>query len=93
MQPIHELLNRIRWDPSFAQARFALAYVDHIAHRDIVVPLASVTFDPATPGSFSVIDADGVARQIPLHRIRKVYRDEVLIWQRPKPGGATAATI
>ncbi len=30
MTPIHELLNRIRWDPEFAQGEFQLGYYDKL---------------------------------------------------------------
>jgi uncharacterized protein (UPF0248 family) len=83
VQPLHELLHRIRWDPEFGKGRFALAYEDRVAGEQQVVPVASITFDPDRPGFFSTEDADGVIRHIPLHRVRIVYKDGVAIWERP----------
>jgi uncharacterized protein (UPF0248 family) len=85
VQPIHELLSRIRWDPTFAHGQFEIAYADHVLRREVRVPLVSVQLDVGRPGMIGVIDPDGVACHIPLHRIRKVYRDGELVWQRPEP--------
>jgi uncharacterized protein (UPF0248 family) len=85
MQPLEDLLHRIRWDAAFAQGTFALGYVDRVAGVERVVPFTSVRFDPARSGMFDVEDEDGVVRHIPLHRVRAVYKDGVAIWQRPKP--------
>jgi uncharacterized protein (UPF0248 family) len=32
---------------------------------------------------FEVLDESGQARRIPFHRVREVWRDGVVIWQRP----------
>ena len=82
MQPLHELLHRIRWDPEFGQGRFALGYLDRVAGQQRLVPFASITFDPDRPGFFSIEDADGAMRHIPLHRVRIVFKDGEVIWER-----------
>jgi uncharacterized protein (UPF0248 family) len=82
VQPLHELLDRIKWDPTFGRGRFALGYYDRVARRERVVPFDSVTVDPDTR-SFAACDEDGLVVQIPLHRVRTVYRDGQAIWQRP----------
>ena len=82
MQPLQDLLHRIRWDSKFAQGVFALGYVDRVAHEERVVPLTTVTFDSQSPGMFSVQDDEGVASQIPLHWVRTVYKDGKVIWHR-----------
>jgi uncharacterized protein (UPF0248 family) len=84
MQPIHELLNRIRWDPAWATSSFEVGYRDHATPAEVRVPMASVRFDPDAPGLLAVADEEGVERAIPLHRIRTVYRDGRVIWQRPE---------
>lgn len=35
MMPVHELLNRIRWDAGFAEADFKIGYYDRIEDRKI----------------------------------------------------------
>lgn len=87
MQPIHELLNRIRWDPHFGNARFEIGYYDRVREAVIRVPLAQVHFPSGTHGPFELVDEDGLTHSIPLHRVRDVYRNGELIWSRQSPGG------
>lgn len=82
VQPLQDLLHRIRWDAAFAQGEFALSYADRVAHQDILVPFSSITMDPGA-ASFAVHDEDGVVAHIPLHRVRAVYKNGTAVWQRP----------
>jgi uncharacterized protein (UPF0248 family) len=82
MIPIHQLLARIRWDPAFGDARFVLAYLDHTCDELRRVALEETISDPDNPAFFDMVDEDGVTRSIPLHRVREVWRDGVLIWRR-----------
>jgi len=86
MQPIHTLLNRIRWDPRFRRARLALGYFDRITRRVVVVPFEDVQFPAEAPGCLELHDEDGLIHRIPFHRVRRVYRDGQLIWERRPPG-------
>jgi uncharacterized protein (UPF0248 family) len=87
MQPIQELLNRIKWDSEFSKGMFALGYHDRIAREERVVPFTSIALDPGE-SSFCVCGDDGVVVRIPLHRVRTVYKDGEPIWRRPlRPGG------
>jgi uncharacterized protein (UPF0248 family) len=81
MQPLQELLHRIKWDATFSKGRFALGYYDRVAHEERVVPFTSISMD-AGNGSFLVHDEDGIVAHIPLHRVRTVYKDDVVIWRR-----------
>jgi uncharacterized protein (UPF0248 family) len=83
MQPLEDLLHRIRWDAEFGKGAYALGYYDRIARQEQIVPFASVSLDPQRPGMFSVQDEEGVLRHIPFHRVRTVYKDRAVIWQRP----------
>jgi uncharacterized protein (UPF0248 family) len=84
VRPLEELLHRIKWDQEFGKGAFALGYYDRVAHEENIVPFESVTMDPERPGTFSLHDEYGVVARIPLHRVRTVYKDGVVIWQRPK---------
>jgi len=87
MQPLEQLLHRIKWDPEFAKGAFALGYYDRISHEEHVIPFESVRMDPERPGAFTLEDENGLLAHIPLHRVRTVYKDGVAIWQRPgRPG-------
>ena len=46
MTPIHELLNRIRWDEEFGQAEFEIGYYERLEDRIIRVPLREIFFEP-----------------------------------------------
>ena len=82
MQPLGELLNRIKWDAEFGKGTFALGYYDRIARQEKVAAFTSITLDSGSR-SFSVGGAEGVIVRIPLHRVRTVYKDGALIWHRP----------
>ena len=82
MQPIHELLNRIRWDESFGRADFVIGYLDHVGDHIVHVNLEDVFYEPEDHFRFDVIDEDGAVHAIPYHRVREVYRNGELIWQR-----------
>ncbi len=83
MIPIHELLNRIRWDPEFARGNFQLGYYDRAENRVILVPLKELSFPPDSPETFQLLDAGGRTHRVPFHRVREVYRDTQRIWHRP----------
>lgn len=88
MVPIQQLLQRIRWDPQFGRAEFVIGYYDRLRRSIVRVPFADVQFESGDHFSFTAVEADGSVHPIPLHRIREVYRNGELIWQRPGPEAA-----
>lgn len=82
MIPIQDLLNRIQWDPEFGNDMFVIGY--HDRHRDQIVrvPFAQIELTRGNHFSFSLVDQHGSLRMIPFHRVRAVWRDDELIWQR-----------
>ena len=82
MQPIQDLLNRIRWDPEFAKGRFELGYYDRVEDRIIRVGLQELHFDRDDHFAFTLVDQDGEFHSVPLHRVKEVYKDDELIWHR-----------
>lgn len=84
MIPLQDLLNRIRWDSDFGQGRFDLGYYDRLADRIIVVPLQQVILTAGDHFAFQLITPEGEALSIPFHRVRRVYKDGQLIWDRQK---------
>jgi len=83
MTPIQQLLARIRHDPKFGQGVFELGYLDRFVIQVQRVALGHVDFPEGEKRVFEFVDADGQKRRIGFHRIREVYRDGALIWQRP----------
>jgi uncharacterized protein (UPF0248 family) len=83
VQPLQDLLARIRWDPEFGEARFALGYEDRMVAGEMVVPFETVGFDSKRPRTLSIQQEDGSVVHIPLHRVRTVYKNGEVIWRRP----------
>jgi len=81
--PIHELLNRIHWDPGFAKGNFELGYFDRVQNQIILVPLREITFPRDDPRTFRLVDVSGRIHRVPFHRVREVYKDGRRIWHRP----------
>lgn len=82
MLPIQKLLSRIRWDPRFRVGRFALGYFDRVDRRIVVVPFDTIRFPTDAPRTFEIWDEAGSLHRIPFHRVRRVYRDGRIIWER-----------
>ncbi len=82
MIPIHELLSRIRWDEAYGKADFVIGYYDRVEERIITVPLKELYFDGEDHFDFQLLDEEGVTHTIPLHRIRQLFRNGELVWQR-----------
>ena len=86
MIPIHELLNRIRWDPEFGQGRFEIGYYDRLLGTIQRVAFREIVFPPGEGHVFEVMDEADQVRRIPFHRVREVARDGQVIWRRSIPG-------
>ena len=82
MRTLLELLNRIRWDEKFSQAEFKIAFYDRILHQLVYLPFKEVVFEQTSHYFFHFVDQDGQIHNVPLHRIKKVYRNGELIWAR-----------
>lgn len=86
MLPIQQLLSRIRWDQAFGDAEFIIGYYDRLLNAMVRVPLSALLGQTADHRALELMDPEGLVRTVPLHRIREVYRNGELIWQR---GSAT----
>ena len=82
MQPVHEVLNRIRWDPEFGQSDFEIGYLDRVADAIIRVPFSALVFPKDEHFSFSIIDGEGELHNVPYHRVKQIFRNGELIWHR-----------
>jgi len=82
MQPIQDVLHRIQWDLAYAQADFEIGYWDRVARRIVRVPLRQIDFPAADGFAFDAMESDGSVHSVPLHRVREVWRDGALVWQR-----------
>lgn len=91
MIPIQQLLQRIQWDPQFGAGVFTVGYYDRHARRVIRVPFKRLVLESGKHFSFDVEDDNGSLRMVPFHRVRQVWRNGILIWERPAPGKDDAA--
>ncbi len=82
MRPVHELLHRIRWDADFGRGDFQIVFYDRVEDREITVAFRDLQFFPDDHFAVGFVDADGQPHTVPLHRIRAVYKDGKLIWER-----------
>jgi uncharacterized protein (UPF0248 family) len=82
MQPIHELLNRIHWDPEYGTGEFELGFLDRFEKEMIRLPLRAIVFVPGDHFFFHYVDEEGAEHSVPFHRIRYVYRNGERIWHR-----------
>ncbi len=82
MQPIHELLARIRWDPDFGRGEFELEFFDRLEVSLIRLSLRDIVFTPEDHFFFHYLDEDEYEHSVPFHRVKAVYRNGERIWQR-----------
>ena len=82
MIPIQDLLNRIVWDKDFGRGSFEIGYYDRVKDEVIRAPFQQITFIPGDHFAFYLYGIDGEQSSIPFHRVREVYKNGELIWQR-----------
>ncbi len=78
MQPIHELLNKIKWDKRENPEDYSIFYHDRILDRLIPIPYNKIK---RVDEGFMVIDNEEES-YIPLHRIKKVEKNSKVVWER-----------
>ena len=78
MQPIHQLLNKIKWDKRENPDDYLIFYYDRILKKLIQIPYNKIK---SIEGSFMVLDNEEESN-IPLHRIRKVAKNNAFVWER-----------
>ena len=78
MQPIQDLLNKIKWDTRENPKNYKIFYFDRLVKKLIKIPYAKIK---RIEGSFMVLDNEEESN-IPLHRIKKVMKNDVVVWER-----------
>lgn len=82
MIPLHELLSRIQWDPEFGRGEFRIGYQDHVLGKLVYVPLSELHQTEESHFCFDVTGDEGIEHSVPYHRVKEVWKDGELIWQR-----------
>jgi len=78
MQPIKELLNKIKWDYRENPEQYSIFYYDRILKKLIKIPYNKIK---RVEGSFMVLNNEEESN-IPLHRIKRVTKDKNIVWER-----------
>ena len=78
MQPIQDLLNKIKWDKRENPNDYLIFYYDRILKKLMQIPYNKIK---RIEGSFMVMDNEEESN-IPLHRIRKVAKNNAVVWER-----------
>jgi uncharacterized protein (UPF0248 family) len=81
MNPIHQLLNRIRWDDEFGKGIFEIGIYDRVEDVVEFQPLENLRMEKGNHFSFTLC-IDGELLAIPFHRIREVRKNGESIWHR-----------
>ncbi len=78
MQPIQDLLNKIKWDKRENPKEYSIFYYDRVLKKLIEIPYTKIK---KLEGSFMILDNEEESN-IPLHRIRKVTKSNIVVWER-----------
>lgn len=79
MISIKALLDKLKWDRRFNPEEYTFYYQDRVKNKVIPIDYARIK---RIEGSFMVIEHDGEEVSIPLHRIHKVMKGQMLVWSR-----------
>lgn len=82
MIPIQDLLHRIQWDPEFGKGELVIGYYDRMAKKVVRVPFRRIRLAAGDHFAFEALESDASVHNVPLHRVREVWRDGMLIWHR-----------
>ena len=78
MIPIKDLLNKIKWDKRENPEEYFIFYYDRILKKLIKIPYTKIK---KLEGSFMILGNEEESN-IPLHRVRKVMKNNEIIWER-----------
>lgn len=82
MITIKQLLDKLKWDPNEQPTETTLHYWDNAQKKLLPVKYPDIM---RLEGNTMIILVKGNETDIPLHRIRKVTRQDKTIWQRTGP--------
>ena len=77
MPPIRHLLNKIKWDKREKPAEYNIFYFDGILKKLISILYIKIK---RIEGLFMIYNEEET--NIPLHRIKKVTKNNVVVWER-----------
>ena len=75
---IKSLLNKIKWDKRENPEEYTIHYFDRILNKLISIPYRKIK---RLEGSFIIVDNEEETN-IPLHRVKKVTKNNIVVWER-----------
>lgn len=79
MQPIHELLNKIKWDKRENPEEYSIYHFDRISKTLIKINYIDIK---RFEDNFIIIERNNEEVNIPMHRIKKVTKKDFVVWER-----------
>jgi len=79
MQPIKELLNKIKWDKRENPEDYSIGYLDRVQNKIIEIGYNEIK---KIEGNFLVLEREGEEVYIPTHRVREVKKQGKVVWKR-----------
>ncbi|MEK6983676.1 MAG: DUF504 domain-containing protein [Nanoarchaeota archaeon] len=78
MIPINDLLNKIKWDKREKPEQYSLLYYDRILNKLIEIPYTKIK---RIEGRFMILDNEEESN-VPLHRIKRATKNDIVVWER-----------
>ena len=79
MQPIQDLINKIKWDKNEHPSEYAIGYEDRVLKKIIEIKFTDIK---RIEDGFMVLERDNEEAMIPLHRVRTVKKKDLVVWKR-----------
>jgi uncharacterized protein (UPF0248 family) len=79
MMPIKDLLNKIKWDQRERPEDYTLFYYDRVNDKLKEIDYCSIK---KIEDNFFILEGARKEVAIPLHRIKKVKKKGIVVWER-----------
>ena len=75
-----DMLDKIKWSNKFNSNNITLTYFDRILNKNIEIKFNEAKIED----NFIILEKDNKISEIPLHRLREVRNNGMIIWSRKK---------
>jgi uncharacterized protein (UPF0248 family) len=79
MITIEKLIHKIEWDDRECPSDYSLYYIDRITNKKMEIKFTSIK---EIVDGVMLLKINDIDTQIPLHRIREVRKNNVVVWER-----------
>ena len=80
VETIKNLLNKIKWYEK-DKDKFVIIYFDRVLNKELEMPFKAIK---RFEGEFAVFEHRNGEVNLPMHRVRAIKKDDVVIWRRRK---------